>query len=322
MNLLEKRNFELAHQSHLILIHKKTREVALNCRSFEQKFVSTMVFQTKYSPGLTLPDHTTPVESDSKSFTLTIPTKIQLKRSKNDPVRPVNNNDGYHVISSSNNTQPKISSNNPAPPHPSQYPHVVIPKDPPGLYNQEGTAPPALKFPVKITVYQLQQYATAPDDVGDVEPISNDTFDLAPTTPPVLASTLEWTKVMRERPMVESIPKYTRYSTNDEYVHDDDDDELIPIPCDMFEMDPTIPPKEQPIPSVIRTVKNKVQPTKPIPTRVSNKYAIVTWETSSSNISKSGWFLFLLINDPKSNAVCSSFMVSELERFVTSQTTK
>ena len=154
---------------------------------------------------------------------------------------------------------------------------MVIPKDPPGRYNQEETAPPALKFPTKITVYQPQQFATTPDDVEEVEPVPNDTFDVAPTTPPVLASTLEWTKAMRERSMVESIPKYTRYS-NDEYVHDDDDDELIPIPRDMFEMDPTTPPLEQSIPSVIRTVKNKVQQTKPIPTRVSNKYTIFTSE--------------------------------------------
>ena len=72
---------------------------------------------------------------------------------------------------------------------------MVIPKDPPGLYNQEGTISPALKFPVKITISQPQQYDTAAD-VEDAELIPNDMFDLAPTTPPVLASTLEWTKVM------------------------------------------------------------------------------------------------------------------------------
>ena len=64
---------------------------------------------------------------------------------------------------------------------------------------------------------------------------------------------------MRERPMAESIHKYTRYSNND--VHDDgddDDNELIPIPRDMFEMDPPTPPVKKPIPSVMRTVKIKV----------------------------------------------------------------
>ena len=82
---------------------------------------------------------------------------------------------------------------------------------------------------------------------------------------------------MRERPMAESIHTYTRYSNeNDDYNDfDDDDDELIPIKRDMFEMDPT-PPLEQPITSVLRTVKNKVQPTKLIPTRMTNKYAIFT----------------------------------------------
>ena len=47
---------------------------------------------------------------------------------------------------------------------------------------------------------------------------------------------------MRERPMAESIHKYTQYSNNnDDFDNDDDDDELIPIPRDIFEMDPTLP---------------------------------------------------------------------------------
>ena len=285
-NLLEKqmqRYFELAHQSHSILIHEKTREKALlTAYPFEQKFVSTMVFQTKYSPGLTLPDHTTPVESDFESITSTIPTKIQLKRSKNDPVRPVNNNDGYYLVSSSK-TQPKIKPDTTAPPLPSRYPHVVIPKDPPGYYNQEGTAPSAFKLPVKIVVYQPQQPTNAPNDDAKKEevPIPTDTLANDPDT----TNTLEWTKVMRERPMVESIPKYTRYSNNNEYAHDNDDandDELIPIPRDMFEMDPT-PPVEQPIPSVMRIVEIKVQPTKPSPTRVSNKYVVFTSDNNEDD---------------------------------------
>jgi len=56
-----------------------------------------MGFQTKYTPILTLPARSTPLESDSESVT-TIPTKNQIKRSKNAPVRPVNNNDGYHLV--------------------------------------------------------------------------------------------------------------------------------------------------------------------------------------------------------------------------------
>ena len=47
----------------------------------------------------------------------------------------------------------------------------------------------------------------------------------------------------------------------------------------MFEMESTTPPVENPIPSIIRTVKIKVQPTtKPIPIRVTKKYTIFTSE--------------------------------------------
>ena len=83
--------------------------------------------------------------------------------------------------------------------------------------------------------------------------------------------------------MVELIPKYTQYS-NDEYVHDsDDDDELTPIPRDKFKIDPSIPIKGQPIPSVTRTVKNKMQPTTPISAHMSNKYSISTSDDADDN---------------------------------------
>ena len=64
-----------------------------------------MGFQTAFAPGLTLPDQLIPSESDSESVNSTIPTKNQLKRSKNAEVRLVNNNDKYHLVSSSSNTQ-------------------------------------------------------------------------------------------------------------------------------------------------------------------------------------------------------------------------
>ena len=187
-----------------------------------------MSFQTKYLPGLTLLDHTKPRESDPNSVTSTIPTENQIKRSKNDPVQPVNTNDGYHLVSSSSSTQPKIKSVVHAPPHLIRYSHIITPQDPPGHCTQT-TAPPAKKFPVKITIRQPQQYVPAPNDV-EVQPEPNDTLDLELTTPPVLASTLEWTEVTRARPMVKSIQKYPQSSNDNDYHYDfNDDDDFIPI---------------------------------------------------------------------------------------------
>ena len=80
-----------------------TRETAVNL-PFPRKIDSTMGFQSTFAPSLTLPDRSTPLESDSESITSTIPTKNQLKRSKNAQVRLVNNNDEYHLVSSSSNT--------------------------------------------------------------------------------------------------------------------------------------------------------------------------------------------------------------------------
>ena len=73
--------------------------------------------------------------------------------------------------------------------------------------------------------------------------------------------------------MVESIQKYTRYPADNDYhdnFNDDDYEELILIPRDMFKIDPITPPFTQPIPSGMRIVPHKVQPTKPIPTCTTN----------------------------------------------------
>jgi len=114
-NLLEKQMYDtaiwLAHDSQPILLPFTTQNTwnGLN-RLFHRKIVSTMGFQTAFVPGLTLPDRLTPSEPDFESVNSTIPTKNQLKRSKSHQVWPVNNkNDGYHLVSSSSTTQPKIT---------------------------------------------------------------------------------------------------------------------------------------------------------------------------------------------------------------------
>ena len=152
-----------------------------------------MGFQTKYSPGSTLLDHTKPRESDSDSVTSTIPTKNQIKRPKTDPLRVVNTNDGYHLVSSSSSKKPKIHPVTHAPLHPIQYFTSITPQDPPGHYTQT-TAPHAQKLPVKITIRQHQQYVPAPNDVPndvEVQLEPNDTLVSETSTPPVLESTLE-----------------------------------------------------------------------------------------------------------------------------------
>ena len=94
------------------------------------------------------------------------------------------------------------------------------------------------------------------------------------TTPPVLVSTQEWTKVAR-RPTEESIQIEHDYDDNEWPYDFNDDDGFTPIPRDMFEMNPpTLPPAQ--ITTVLSPVPTKVQPTKPIPTRMTNKYAIFT----------------------------------------------
>ena len=115
-----------------------------------------MVFQPKISLELIFPDHTNLVESDSESVTSTIPTKNQNKPSKIDQLGPFIDNTGFHLVTNSGNTQPKIKISTPTPPNPIQYPQEVIRNDPPGKY-QEGTHPTALK-PVTTTVNKPQRY--------------------------------------------------------------------------------------------------------------------------------------------------------------------
>jgi len=143
------------------LLPREIRETAFKL-PFSRKIDSTMGFQSTFAPSLTLPDRSTPLESDSESVTSAILTKNQLKRSKNDQVRLVNNNNGYHLVSS-RNTQPKLTSVITAPPHPPQYPHLVIPADPLGHYNEEENNPPP-KSPVKISVKHPQSMTSANDD--------------------------------------------------------------------------------------------------------------------------------------------------------------
>ena len=81
-----------------------------------------MVFQAKYVPGLTLPDHTAPVESDFESVTSTIPTKNRNKPSKIDQVGPFTDNAGFHLVTHRGNTQPKLKSITTAPPRQLRYP--------------------------------------------------------------------------------------------------------------------------------------------------------------------------------------------------------
>ena len=51
-----------------------------------------MDFITKHTPGWTLPDQATTLESDFESVTSKIPNKIQTKPSKIDRVRPFKDN--------------------------------------------------------------------------------------------------------------------------------------------------------------------------------------------------------------------------------------
>ena len=99
------------------------------------------------------------------------------------------------------------------------------------------------------------------------------------------ASTQELTKVTR-LPTAESIQN-ERYSNDNDYHYnfDDDDDQFIPIPSDMFEMDPPTSPLAQ-IPSITSLVPNKLQPTQPIPTSMTNKYAVFTSNDDEDNINE------------------------------------
>ena len=68
---------------------------------------------------------------------------------------------------------------------------MVIPKDPPGHYHQEGNTQATIEIPVdKITANKLQQPTNAPNDDDDgIVPIPHDMFDFEPIPTPVLAST-------------------------------------------------------------------------------------------------------------------------------------
>ena len=101
------------------VVHKKTR-----AKPFYQlrKYVSTMGFQTKTPPGLALLVQPTTIESDSEFIASTIPTQNRNKPSKIDHVGPFTDNAGFHLVTHSGNTQPKIKSNTTAPPRPLRYP--------------------------------------------------------------------------------------------------------------------------------------------------------------------------------------------------------
>jgi len=149
------------------LLPREIRETAFKL-PFSRKIDSTMGFQSTFAPSLTLPDRSTPLESDSESVTSAILTKNQLKRSKNDQVRLINNNNGYHLVSSSSSTQPKMTSVITAPPHLPRYCHLIISIDPPGRYNKEENNPPP-KPPVRISTKHPQSMPSTPKKNDDVE---------------------------------------------------------------------------------------------------------------------------------------------------------
>ena len=80
-----------------------------------------MSFQTKTTPALVLLEQPTTLESDFESIASTIPTKIQIKLSNIDLVGPFTDNAGFHLVTISGSTHPKIKSDTTAPPHPLRY---------------------------------------------------------------------------------------------------------------------------------------------------------------------------------------------------------
>ena len=145
---------------------------------------------------------------------------------------------------------------------------MLIPKDPPGHYNQDENAPPALKLVInKINKNQPQQPINAPnDDDDEVVPIPHNMFDLDP----VPETVEKWTKVMNDSPTkMEPRSTFHQFSNDNRPVSDiddnnNDDDEIIPIPDSMF--------NQQPIPVIVKKLKMKPT-TKPTPTQMSNTYA-------------------------------------------------
>ena len=204
---------------------------------------------------MTLADLTTPVESDYKSVTSTIPTKNQLKPSKIDQVRLFQDNTGFHLVSSSNNTQPKISSNTHAPTHPSQYPHLVIPRDLPGQYYQEGHNQPTIKIPDNNNT--VNKPAQIPNDNDNNNDDSEEDDDSV------------W--IFDDMDEVEIVPAQGLATNTTRTLGDDsaDDEEILPIP------DVKLNPKVL-VSTTNSMTENpiKVKPTTtPTPTWVSNTHA-------------------------------------------------
>ena len=220
------------------------RETAFNCL-YPRKITFTMVPPTKYLPGPTLLDQNEPLDSDSDSVTSTIPTNSHLKRSTTDPVRPSITNDGYQLVSSSK-TQPKLTANTLAPPHPLRYPNVVISRDPPGHYIENNDPP--LQPLVRISVQQPHQYVPAWHALADAEahPEHNETRIVEPTTPPVPVSTQKWIEVSNTRP-TENYNEYQDYDEDNGCPYDDNYDvDFIPVPRDMFQLNPSTSPPFNP----------------------------------------------------------------------------
>mmetsp|Transcript_26990 Transcript_26990/g.30248 ORF Transcript_26990/g.30248 Transcript_26990/m.30248 type:complete len:185 (+) Transcript_26990:4409-4963(+) len=146
-----------------------------------------MVFQTKYSPGLTLPDHTAPVKSDSDSVTSTIPTKNRNKPSKIDRVGPLTDNAGFHLVTCRGNTQPKLKSITTAPPRPLRYPQEKYESPSKVPKTEKRLIQSVLNFPVnKVPDKQSQEPNKASDDDDKFVPIPFDMCGTNPTTETLL----------------------------------------------------------------------------------------------------------------------------------------
>ena len=164
---------------------------------------------------------------------------------------------------------------------------MIILTNPPGRYNEaeaENNPPP--KPPVRISTKHPQSMTSRPKKNDDAEkevPTPTNTSATKPDTTTIL----EWTKVMRERPMVEPIQKYTQYSNNNKEFSNDDDEETVqvqPVKFEMFGIEPTPPPVEKSISPAMRTIKIKMKPIKkPIPTRVLNNYACFANDDDDDN---------------------------------------
>ena len=135
---------------------------------------------------------------------------------------------------------------------------MFIPKDPPGHYNQDEIAPPVLKPVVnKITKNHPQQSDNAPNDDGEVVPIPHNMFDIDP----VPATVGKWTKLMSDSPTkVEPRSTFPQFSNDNGPVSDidnnDDDDEIVLIPHNMFDQEPIPAPVKKLNPTVMSKRKS------------------------------------------------------------------